>query len=72
MCAQLLLSCLTLSDPMDLSPLGSSVHGILQASNSQVLGPISNSSTYFYHLIFLLFLSHGKTGNVLLNYWHNL
>ena len=31
MCAQLLLSCLTLSDPMDLSPLGSSVHGILQA-----------------------------------------
>ena len=31
MCAQLLLSCLTLSDPMDLSQLGSSVHGILQA-----------------------------------------
>ena len=31
MCAQSLLLCLTLSDPMDLSPLGSSVHGILQA-----------------------------------------
>ena len=31
MCTQSLLSCLTLSDPMDLSPLGSSVHGILQA-----------------------------------------
>ena len=25
-------SCLTLSDPMDCSPLGSSVHGIFQAS----------------------------------------
>ena len=31
MCTQSLLSSLTLSDPMDLSPLGSSVHGILQA-----------------------------------------
>ena len=29
--AQLLLSCLTLCDPMDCSPPGSSVHGILQA-----------------------------------------
>ena len=27
----LLLSCLTLCNPMDYSPLGSSVHGILQA-----------------------------------------
>ena len=40
--------------------------------DTQVLVPISNSSTYFYHLIFLLFLSHDKTGNALLNYWHNL
>ena len=31
MCAKLLQSCLTLCDPMDCSPLGSSVHGILQA-----------------------------------------
>ena len=30
-CAQLLQSCLTLCSPMDCSPLGSSVHGILQA-----------------------------------------
>ena len=30
-CAKLLLSCLTLCDPMDLSPPGSSVNGILQA-----------------------------------------
>ena len=29
-CAESLQSCLTLCDPMDCSPLGSSVHGILQ------------------------------------------
>ena len=31
MCAQLLQSCPTLCDPMDCSPPGSSLHGILQA-----------------------------------------
>ena len=31
-CAQLLQSCPTLCNPMDCSPPGSSVHGILQAS----------------------------------------
>ena len=31
MCVQSLQSCLTLCDPMDCSPPGSSVHGILQA-----------------------------------------
>ena len=30
-CAKLFQSCLTLSDPIVCSPLGSSVHGILQA-----------------------------------------
>ena len=30
-CAKLLQSCLTLCNPMDRSPPGSSVHGILQA-----------------------------------------
>ena len=30
-CVKLLQSCLTLCNPMDCSPLGSSVHGILQA-----------------------------------------
>ena len=30
-CAKLLKSCLTLCDPMDCSPPGSSVHGFLQA-----------------------------------------
>ena len=29
--AKLLQSCLTLSDPMDCSPPGSSIHGIFQA-----------------------------------------
>ena len=42
-------SCLTLSDPMDYSPPGSPVHGILQA---RVLewGAIAVSSTYMRHL----------------------
>ena len=31
-----LQSCLTLCDPMDCSPLGSSVHGILQGKNIEV------------------------------------
>ena len=30
-CAKLLQSCLTLCDPMDCSPPGSSVHGVSQA-----------------------------------------
>ena len=30
-CTKSLQSCLTLCDPMDCSPLGSSVHGFLQA-----------------------------------------
>ena len=30
-CAKLLQSCLTLCDPVDYSPPGSSVHGLLQA-----------------------------------------
>ena len=33
MCVKLAQSCLTFCDPMDYSPLGSSVHGILQARN---------------------------------------
>ena len=33
-------SCLTLCDPLDCSPPGSSVHGILQA---QILEPVINS-----------------------------
>ena len=43
-------SCLTLSDPMDCSPPGSSAHGIFQA---RVLewGAIAFSSILFYKLI---------------------
>ena len=49
-------SCPTFSDPMDCSPLGSSVHGILQA---RVLewGAIAFSSIYVY-----LWLIHGEVG----------
>ena len=42
-------SCLTLSDPMDCSPPGSSIHGIFQA---RVLewGAIAFSYSYSYHI----------------------
>ena len=42
MCAQLLQSCPTLCDPMDCSPPGSSVHGILQA---RILNWVAMSSS---------------------------
>ena len=41
-CAQSLQSCLTLCDPMDCSPPGSSVHGILQV---RILGCVAISSS---------------------------
>ena len=40
-------SCLTLCDPMDYSPLGSSVHGILQATIQEwVAIPFSRASSH--------------------------
>ena len=46
MCAKSLQSCPTLCDPMDCSPLGSSVHGILQASVLEwVAMPFSRGSS---------------------------
>ena len=49
MCCVLCLvaqSCLTLCDPMDCSPLGSSVHGILQARIlERVVIPFSRGSS---------------------------
>ena len=42
-CAKLLQSCMTLYDPMDCSPPGSSVHGISQA---RILEWLSCSSPY--------------------------
>ena len=47
-CAQLLQSCLTLCDPMDSSPPGSSVHGILQW---YVIGIQFNFFPYGYPVI---------------------
>ena len=41
-CAELLQSCLTLCDPMDWSPPGSSVHGILQARILEWIAPPSS------------------------------
>ena len=46
-CAKLLQSCLILCDPMDCSPPGSSVHGILQARILEwVAMPSSRGSSY--------------------------
>ena len=45
-CPQLLQPCLTLCDPMDCSPSGSSVHGSLQARILEwVATPISRESS---------------------------
>ena len=45
-CAKSLQSCLTLCDPMDRSPPGSSVHGILQARILEgVAMPVSRDSS---------------------------
>ena len=45
-CAKLLQSCLTLYDPMDCSPPGSSVHGILQARILELVAmPFSRGSS---------------------------
>ena len=54
--AKLLQLCLTLSDPMDCSPPGSSIHGIFQA---RVLewGAIAFSS----YLLLLLHFPHGPS-----------
>jgi len=42
MCVLVTQSCLTLCDPMDCSPLGSSVHGILQV---RILEWVARSSS---------------------------
>ena len=48
MCAKSLQSCLTLCDPMDCSPPGSSVHGILQARTQDwVAMPSSRESSIY-------------------------
>ena len=47
-CAQLLQSCLTFCCPMDCSPPGSSVHGILQASILEWIDIFSSRDLYMY------------------------
>ena len=44
-CVLVAQSCLTLHDPMDYSPLGSSVHGILQARTLEVAIPFSRQTS---------------------------
>ena len=61
MCAKLLQLCLTLCDPMDYSPPGASVHGILQArilewvaisfSNARLLEWVATSFSIFLILL---------------------
>ena len=67
MCTQLLQSCLTLCNPTDCSPPGSSVHGILQARilewvavpSSRGIFPIQGSNLRLLHCRWiLLLLSH--------------
>ena len=41
-----LQSCLTLCDPVDCSPLGSSVHGILQARTLEWVATTSSSGSF--------------------------
>ena len=53
-------SCPTLSDPMDCSPLGSSVYGILQARVLEWGAIAFTSEIRFQHVLFSFFLSaHG-------------
>ena len=47
-CAKLLQSCPTLCNPMDCSPPGSSVHGILQARILEWIAMPSSSRIYVY------------------------
>ena len=54
--AQLLQSCLTLCDPMDFSPPGSSVHGILQG---RILEWVATPSSLL-SISSVLFMSHNS------------
>ena len=58
LCAKLLQSCLPLCDPVDYSPPGSSVHGILQAGILElVVMPSSRGSSGPRDCIFLSYVS---------------
>ena len=53
-------ACLTLWDPMDCSPLGSSVHGLLQA----ILIPACGSSSLAYHVMYSAFKLNKQGDNI--------
>ena len=58
MCAKSLQSCLTLFNPMDYSPLGSSVHRILQARKLEwVAMPSSSGSSQLKDLTLVSYVS---------------
>ena len=54
MCAKSLQSCPAICDPMDCSPLGSSVHGILQARVLEWVAMPSLASKGSFYIIWLL------------------
>ena len=69
MCAKLLQSCQTLGDPMDCSPPGSSVHGILQAKILKWVGmPSSKGSSWPRDPTQVSYVS--CTGRWVLYHWH--
>ena len=68
MCAKMLQSCLTLRDPMDCSPPGSSVHGTLPARILEwVAMPSSRGSSWPRDWTGIVYLS--CTGGWLLHHW---
>ena len=46
-------TCLTLSDPMDCSPPGSSVHGILQTAHSNLTSLLTAFILGIFHFLFV-------------------
>ena len=70
-CAKSLLSCLTLCDPMDLSPPGSSVNGILQARILEwVAMPSSRRSSELRDRTRVSYVS--CIGRWVIYHWHHL
>ena len=64
-CAKSLLSCLTLCDPMDCSPSGSSVHGILQARIlERVVVPSFRGSSWPKDQTLVSHLPHWQAGSL--------
>ena len=63
-CAQSLQSCLTLCDPVDCSPQGSSVHGILQARTLEGIAMPSSRGSSRLRDQALLCLLHWQVGSL--------